>query len=160
MKNFLKRTAIASLIFGGYFLFYSQYDTSLTKKLSQKKGEFIAGVDFEAYRAKEPLDLTVPKKGDTLEGIKDKVIENWSYIQAYGITELMNNTFANAIGFTPYYGKLDSDAEEKKSGEYIEDSDEMLNDVLGYVRNGSTLIIRVRGDEKDYAQCPDRLQSL
>lgn len=156
VTKFMKRTAIAALIFGGYSLFYNQIDTNMIRSLSQKKGEAIIGVDFEAYKPKEIIGITIPKNGDSVNNVKGKVIENWAYISGYEIANWMKKSYSNTLSFTPYcstfIGDEKKEKEEKRSLERItlEKGDDMLKDLFGYIQKPDKIILRVKGDKKVY----------
>jgi len=142
-KNFLKRTAIATIIFGGYYLFYNQFDTSLIKSLSQKPAEQTVGIDFEAYKPEEPLGLKIAKKGENPKTIEGKVIKNWSSIFAYSLADWTKKSYSNTLGFTPYYTSF-SDEDPLLKG------DEMINEMLNYTKKPNRILLKVKGDKKYY----------
>lgn len=166
IKTFLKRTAIATIIFGGYYLFYNQIDTDMVRWMSQKKGEAVIGMDFEAYKSKEPLGMSIPKKGDSVKDAEGKVIENWAYISGYELSSWMKKAYSNTISFTPYCSEFRNDeqkldASQKKESIYalekevLERGDSMLKDLYSYVQKPDHIILRVKGDKKIYENLHD-----
>lgn len=154
IKQILGRTLLAASIFAGYYMFYNHFDTQITKSMSQKKGETVIGLDFEAYNKQEPLDVRVPKKGDSMKDIKNVKIDNWSYLSSYEITDWMRKTFANTVSFTPYYGDL-SEA-EKNGGKFFDKGDTMIKDLLQYITSPERVILRIKGDKKCYEQLKEK----
>lgn len=148
-KRFLKRLAIASVIAMGYGLFYTHFDANLIKGLSQKK-DYIVGIDFEAYNKKEKLGISIRNKDDkSTDDVANKEIENWSYIYSYTIAMYMSGAYANALGFTPYYGNIYSE-EKKTIGERLGEGDETLEKIVQEIEKPNITIIRVRGDKSAY----------
>jgi len=143
IKNFAKRTAIATIIFGGYYLFYNQFDTSLIKAFSQKPAEQTVGIDFEAYKPEEPLNIKIVKKGEDPKTIEGKVIKNWTSVYTYSLTEWMKKSYSNTYGFTPYYGNfLEEDPLSK--------GDEMINEIFNYMQKPNKIVLKIKGDKKYY----------
>lgn len=157
IKGFFKGLAVATAITVGYGFFYSQCDNYLIKALSQKK-EFVAGIDFEAYKQKESLNILTQNK----EVKETKEIQNWSYIPMSDILEWQNRSYSNALGFTPYYGDLEtaysytsSDEEkkekkEKSALEVISEGDNNIKNLVSKIKNHDIVVLRVRGDSKAY----------
>lgn len=152
VKNFLKRTAIATMIFGGYYLFYNQFDTSLIKSFSQKKAEQVIGIDFEAYKPEEPLGIKIAKKGEDVKTVEGKVIQNWNYMSGSVISEWGRKSYSNALGFTPYYSSF-------SDKDIIAKGDEMINELLSTTKIPNIVIFKVKGDKKYYKKLgePDPL---
>ncbi len=166
IKTFLKRTAIATIIFGGYYLFYDQIGTDMTRWMSQKKEEAVIGLDFEAYKSKELLGITVPKKGDSVKDVEGKVIENWAYLSGYELSAWMKRAYSNTVSFAPYCSDFRNDeqklnAAKKKESIYtlekevLEKGGSMIKDLFSYVQKPDHLILRVKGDKKVYENLHD-----
>ncbi|MBM3199290.1 hypothetical protein FJZ53_00010 [Candidatus Woesearchaeota archaeon] len=165
LLNVLKRTALAAAIFAGYSLVYNQIDTGMIKALSQKKSEAIVGVDFEAYKQKEPVGISILRKGDTPKDLEGKTVQNWSYLVSTEVTEFMRKTYSNAISFTPYCSdfedevRLQKDIKEKKDEKTLrqekinrlyEKNEDIIKDLLGSVKSPDTLIFRIKGNDTYY----------
>ncbi|MDP2907126.1 MAG: hypothetical protein Q8O03_04255 [Nanoarchaeota archaeon] len=143
IKNFAKRTAIATIIFGGYYLFYNQFDTSLIKSFSQKPTEQTVGIDFEAYKAEEPLGIKIVKKGEDLKTLEGKTIKNWTSLYTYSLIEWMKKSYSNTYGFTPYYGNFLED-------DILSKGDEMINEIFNNMQKPNKLVLKIKGDKKYY----------
>lgn len=154
-KEFFKGLAIAAAMTIGYGAFFSHTDSYWIKTLSQKK-EFITSIDFEAYNREEQIGINSPTMKIEVE---DKEIENWLYLPMPNIIEWHSISYAHALGFTPYYGNIETayssgkDKKEKKKKsalERIAEGDENLKDIMTKIKSPNFVVLRIKGNEKYY----------
>ncbi len=158
-KKVLQNVGLAALLAGSYGLFFSQTDEFFIRWLSQKQPEFIAGIDFQAYKEKEKLGLKIVKRGDNIEEIQKKEITNWYYsFDGYTLRKFAHESLGNILGFTPYYGDVGKD----KPDEIIEKGDEIIQEVVKYLPKEVKLLLRIKGDPNLYTKLkePDPLMFI
>jgi len=168
-KEFFKGLAIATAITVCYGAFFSQTNTDLVKALSQKR-EFVAGIDFVAYNKKEHLNINIPtmktEEKDKKTEEKDKKIENWEFfVQISNIISWHNLSYSNALGFTPYYGNLETtfvyktleekekekkNKKEKSALERIAEGDKNLKEIVTQLKKPNFAVLKIKGDDKYY----------
>lgn len=153
IKNFFKSLSLATAIFVGYGFFYTQFDTSLIKALSKKK-EFITGLDFEAYNQKERISIVKKIENPTTAEVTE--VENWSlYVSMDDVWKWQNLSYANALGFTPYNGNIETyyrsdDEKEKSSLEILAEGDTNIRGLAEKTTKPNVLILKIKGNTKSY----------
>jgi len=146
LKDIFKKITIVGLITVTYGSFFSHFDRNLINYFSQKRPHIYA-IDHEAYNREESLNIK------NIEGLEDeslegKIIKNWDNWTTYDVLNWMNNTFSNALGFTPYYGNM---LNLETPNDVLQTGDAMLTYFLksSYLQ-AETTILRIKGDEKCY----------